>query len=37
LGDTAGAVFGLGAIAWFVAVGLALIFKQDGAEAPVTM
>lgn len=27
LGDVAGAVFGLGAIAWFIAVGLALVFK----------
>ena len=31
LGDVAGAVFGLGAIAWFVAVGLALLFKRDPA------
>ncbi|SEV87966.1 protein of unknown function [Cognatiyoonia koreensis] len=31
LGDVAGAVFGLGAIAWFIAVGLALLFKRDGA------
>ena len=29
LGDVAGAVFGLGAIAWFIAVGLALLFKRD--------
>ncbi len=28
-GDVAGAVFGLGAIAWFIAVGLALVFKGD--------
>ncbi|MEN8833101.1 hypothetical protein [Pacificibacter sp.] len=27
LGDVAGAVFGLGAIAWFIAVGLAFVFK----------
>ena len=31
LGDVAGAVFGLGAIAWFIAVGLALLFKRDAA------
>ncbi len=32
----AGAVFGLGAIAWFIAVGLALLFKRDavGQQAP---
>ena len=29
LGEGAGAVFGLGAIAWFIAVGLALLFKRD--------
>lgn len=29
LGEVAGAVFGLGAIAWFIAVGLALLFKRD--------
>jgi len=29
LGDVAGAVFGLGAIAWFVAVGLTLLRKRD--------
>jgi hypothetical protein len=29
LGDVAGAVFGLGAIVWFIAVGLALLFKRD--------
>ena len=36
LGDVAGAVFGLGAIAWFIAVGLALVFKRDAvaAQAP---
>lgn len=28
-GEIAGAVFGLGAIAWFIAVGLALLFKRD--------
>ena len=33
LGDVAGAVFGLGAIAWFIAVGLALVFTRD-AVAP---
>lgn len=32
IGDIAGAVFGLGAIAWFIAVGLALLFKRDGAS-----
>lgn len=31
LGDIAGAVFGLGAIAWFIAVGLAFLFKRDAA------
>lgn len=29
LGEVAGAVFGLGAIAWFIAVGLALLLKRD--------
>lgn len=29
LGDTAGAVFGLGAIAWFIAVGVDLLRKTD--------
>lgn len=33
IGDTAGAVFGLGAIAWFIAVGLTLTFKRDPAVA----
>ncbi|WP_417269658.1 hypothetical protein [Celeribacter sp.] len=36
LGDVAGAVFGLGAIAWFIAVGLALLFKGHGAETEET-
>lgn len=31
LGDVAGAVFGLSAIAWFIAVGLALLFKGEEA------
>lgn len=31
LGETAGVVFGLGAIAWFVAIGLALVFNRGGA------
>lgn len=31
LGDVAGAVFGLGAIAWFIAVGVALLFKGHDA------
>lgn len=31
LGDTAGAVFGLGAIAWFIAIGLSLILQRNGA------
>ena len=35
LGDVAGAVFGLGAIAWFIAVGLALLFKRDADATPV--
>lgn len=34
LGDIAGAVFGLGAIAWFIAVGVALIFGRSPAAAP---
>lgn len=33
LGDTAGAVFGLGAIAWFIAIGVALLWKSDAAPA----
>ncbi len=33
LGEVAGAVFGLGAIAWFIAVGLALLFKRDELAA----
>lgn len=33
LGEVAGAVFGLGAIAWFIAVGLALLFKRDAMAA----
>jgi len=33
LGEVAGAVFGLGAIAWFIAVGMALLFKRDVAAA----
>jgi len=31
LGDASGAVFGLGAIAWFIAIGLALVFDRDVA------
>ncbi len=31
IGDIAGVVFGLGAIAWFIAVGLALLFERDAA------
>lgn len=31
LGDTAGAVFGLGAIAWFIAVGVTLIWRPSDA------
>lgn len=31
-GDVAGAVFGFGAIAWFIAIGLTLIFKSDQAN-----
>lgn len=35
-GEIAGAVFGLGAIAWFIAVGLALLFKREiGLSEPV--
>jgi hypothetical protein len=33
LGDVAGAVFGLGAIAWFIAVGLVLLVKRDALAA----
>ncbi len=33
LGDIAGAIFGLGAIAWFIAIGLTLTFKRDPASA----
>ena len=33
LGDVAGAVFGLGAIAWFIAIGLAMVFKPVAASA----
>ena len=29
LGDTAGAIFGFGAVAWFVAIGLTLLLKRD--------
>ncbi len=36
LGEVAGAVFGLGAIAWFIAVGLTLIFKRDAAAIQAT-
>ena len=36
LGEVAGAVFGLGAIAWFIAVGLALLFKRDGVAMQAT-
>ena len=31
LGEVAGAVFGLGAIAWFIAIGAALVFKRDAS------
>lgn len=34
LGEVAGAVFGLGAIAWFIAVGLALLFKSEPSAGP---
>ena len=34
LGEVAGAVFGLGAIAWFIAVGLALLFKGEAVADP---
>lgn len=36
LGDVAGAIFGLGAIAWFIAVGLALLRKRDSVTTHVT-
>jgi len=32
IGDTAGAVFGLGAIAWFIAAGLSLTFGRQAAS-----
>ncbi|GGL81760.1 hypothetical protein [Wenxinia marina] len=34
LGETAGAVFGLGAIAWFLAVGVVLLAVRDRAASP---
>lgn len=34
LGDLAGMVFGLGGIAWFIAVGLALILRRDATQRP---
>lgn len=36
LGDVAGAVFGLGAIAWFIAIGLTLLFKREAVAAQST-
>lgn len=36
LGDVAGGVFGLGAIAWFIGVGLALLFKRDAVAMQAT-
>lgn len=36
LGEVAGAVFGLGAIAWFIAVGLSLLFKRDAVAMQAT-
>jgi hypothetical protein len=33
LGDLAGVVFGLGAIVWFLAVGIALLFKRDAGAS----
>lgn len=35
LGDVAGAVFGLGAIAWFIAIGLEGVLKRDAAPTGV--
>ncbi|MEM9840860.1 MAG: hypothetical protein AAF830_17145 [Pseudomonadota bacterium] len=35
LGDVAGMVFGLSAIAWFVAVGVALVLQRDATRQPV--
>jgi hypothetical protein len=37
LGEVAGAVFGLGAIAWFIAVGLALLLKRDATAPQATL
>lgn len=34
IGDVAGAVFGLGAIAWFIAVGSSLCFRTGAIETP---
>lgn len=34
LGDVAGMVFGLGAIAWFIAVGMALVLQRDAVKHP---
>jgi len=34
IGDVAGAVFGLGAIAWFISVGLSLTFVRRVYEKP---
>lgn len=34
MGDVAGAVFGLGAIAWFIAIGVALLFKREDPVTP---
>lgn len=34
VGDTAGVVFGLGAIVWFIAIGFALIFGHNKAATP---
>ena len=33
LGDIAGVVFGLGAIVWFLSVGIALLFKRDAGAS----
>lgn len=34
IGDVAGAVFGLGAIAWFIAVGCSLLFSRSATPLP---
>ncbi|WP_243721881.1 hypothetical protein [Meridianimarinicoccus aquatilis] len=37
IGDAAGAVFGLGAIAWFIAIGVALVFRHEAPTPQASM